>query len=337
MGGSKLHKKEVVEAVTLLESPPMVVVGFVGYVETPRGLRALTSVFSGHLSDECKRRFYKNYTKAKKKAFSKYQKKWEEAAKGSSAPMEAEIARAKKYCQVIRAICHTQISKVKIGQKKAHLKEIQVNGGTTEAKVDFVTKLFEQEVKVADVFAQDEMVDAIGVTKGHGVITRWGCTRLPRKSHRGLRKVACIGTWHPARVQFQVPRSGQRGYFHRTEINKKIYRVGKALKDDPHGAMTEQDLTEKGITPMGGFSHYGEVTNEWVMVKGGVVGPRKRIITLRKSLLPQVSRKATEKIELKFIDTSSKMGHGRFQTSEEKAKFYGGAAVQKKAKKGEKA
>ena len=77
---------------------------------------------------------------------ARLEKKWEEAAKGSSAPMEAEIARAKKYCQVIRAICHTQISKVKIGQKKAHLKEIQVNGGTTEAKVDFVTKLFEQEV-----------------------------------------------------------------------------------------------------------------------------------------------------------------------------------------------
>jgi len=335
MGGSKLHKKEVVEAVTLLESPPMVVVGFVGYVETPRGLRALTSVFSGHLSDECKRRFYKNYTKAKKKAFSKYQKKWEEAAKGSSAPMEAEIARAKKYCQVIRAICHTQISKVKIGQKKAHLKEIQVNGGTTEAKVDFVTKLFEQEVKVADVFAQDEMVDAIGVTKGHGfhgVITRWGCTRLPRKSHRGLRKVACIGTWHPARVQFQVPRSGQRGYFHRTEINKKIYRVGKALKDDPNNANASNDLTEKAITPLGGFSHFGTINEDFVMLKGCVMGPRKRVITLRKSLLPQMSRKSQEKIDLKFIDTSSKMGHGRFQTAEEKAKFYGGA-VQKKAKK----
>merc|ERR1719336_2339618 len=84
--------------------------------------------------------------------------------------------------------------------------------------------LFEQEVKVADVFGQDEMVDIIGSTKGHGyngVITRWGCSRLPRKTHRGLRKFACIGTWHPARVQFQVPRSGQRGYHHRTEINKK--------------------------------------------------------------------------------------------------------------------
>jgi len=333
--GSKLHKKEVAESVTILEAPPMIVVGFVGYVETPRGLRALTCVWAGHLSDECKRRFYKNWNKSKHKAFTKYQKKWGEASKGSEAPMAAEIKRAKQYCQVIRAICHTQIGKVKIGQKKAHIKEIQVNGGTVEQKVDYVTGLFEQEVKVGDVFAQDEMIDVIGATKGKGidgVVTRWGVTRLARKSHRGLRKVACIGSWHPARVQFQVPRSGQNGYHHRTEINKKIYRIGKSVKDEANNATTEADLTEKGISPMGGFSHYGEVTQEWVMLNGGVMGTRKRIITLRKSLLPQVSRKATEKIELKFIDTSSKFGHGRFQTSEEKAKFFGGA-VQKKAKK----
>jgi len=333
--GSKLHKKEVAEAVSVLEAPPMVVVGFVGYVETPRGLRALTSVWAGHLSEECKRRFYKTWYKSKQKAFSKYQKKWSEAQKGTDAPMAAEIKRAKQYCQVIRAICHTQIGKVKLGRKKAHIKEIQINGGSVDQKVDFVTGLFEQEVKIADVFTQDEMIDIIGASKGKGidgVVTRWGVTRLPRKTHRGLRKVACIGSWHPARVQFQVPRSGQNGYHHRTEINKKIYRIGKASKDDPNGATTEADLTEKGITPMGGFSHYGEVTQDWVMLKGTVMGPRKRIITLRKSLLPQVSRKATEKIELKFIDTSSKFGHGRFQTSEEKAKFFGGA-VQKKAKK----
>merc|ERR1719199_2505827 len=95
--------------------------------------------------------------------------------------------------------------------------------------------------------------------------------------------------------------------------------------------MTEADLTEKGITPLAGFAHFGEVTQDWVMIKGTVCGSKKRIITMRKSLLPQVSRKATEKIALKFIDTSSKFGHGRFQTCEEKAKFYGGA-VTKKAK-----
>lgn len=54
--GSKVHKKEVVEAVTILETPPIVVVGVVGYVETPKGLRTLTTVWAGHLSDECKRR-----------------------------------------------------------------------------------------------------------------------------------------------------------------------------------------------------------------------------------------------------------------------------------------
>jgi len=334
--GSKLHKKEIAEGVTILEAPPMIVAGFVGYVETPRGLRALTSVWAGHLSEEVKRRFYKNWQKSKQKAFTKYQKAWSEAGKSSGEqPMAAEIARAKKYCQVIRAICHTQISKAKIGRKKAHVKEIQINGGTVEQKVDFVVGLFEQEVKVADSFSQDEMIDIIGTSRGHGyngVITRWGCTRLPRKTHRGLRKVACIGTWHPARMQFQVPRAGQDGYHHRTEINKKIYRIGKSVKDDPHGARTGADLTDKSITPMGGFSHYGEVTQDWIMVRGTVMGPRKRLITMRKSLLPQMSRRATEKIELKFIDTSSKMGHGRFQTAEEKAKFFGGGAA-KKAKK----
>jgi hypothetical protein len=41
----------------------MVVVGFVGYVATPCGLRALTSVWTGHLSEDCKRRFYKTWHK----------------------------------------------------------------------------------------------------------------------------------------------------------------------------------------------------------------------------------------------------------------------------------
>jgi len=331
--GSKLHKKEVVEAVSILETPPMVVCGFVGYVETPRGLRALTSVWAGHLSEECKRRFYKSWHKSKQKAFTKYHKRYSDASKDGGKPMQAEVDRAKKYCQVIRAICHTQVSKAKIGQKKAHVKEIQINGGTVAQKVDFVTNLFEQEVKVSDVIAKDEMIDIIGCSRGRGfdgVVTRWGVTRLVRKSHRGLRKVACIGTWHPTRVQFQVPRSGQNGYGHRTEINKKVYRIG--AKDDAKSCTTEQDLTEKGPTPIGGFIRYGEINEDWVMLKGTVMGSKKRIITLRKSLLPQNSRTALENINLKFIDTSSKFGHGRFQTVEEKAKFFGGA-VQKKAKK----
>ena len=52
-------------------------------------------------------------------------------------------------------------------------------------------------------------------------------------------------------------------------------------------------------------------------------GVKKRAITLRRSLVEQKSRNALEEIKLKFIDTASKFGHGRFQTSEEKAKTYG--------------
>ncbi len=57
--------------------------------------------------------------------------------------------------------------------------------------------------------------------------------------------------------------------------------------------------------------------------QGAVPGTRKRPITLRRTLLPQTSRSALEEIKLKFVDTASKFGHGRFQTAEEKLKTYG--------------
>lgn len=113
-------------------------------------------------------------------------------------------------------------------------------------------------------------------------------------------------------------------------MNKKIYRIGKAgregegkdMKFNYNGA-TETDVTQKTINPMGGFSHYGNVDEDFLMIKGCVSGKTKRVITLRKSLVPQVSRSALEEIQLKFIDTSSKFGHGRFQTKKEKDEFMG--------------
>jgi len=318
--GSKTHKKEVVESVSIIETPPIVVVGVVGYIDTPRGLRALTTVWAGHLSDECKRRFYKNWYRSKKKAFTKYQKKISE----NKEIFNKELEKIKKYSSVVRVIAHTQTKKLGLRQKKAHILEIQVNGGSVPEKVDYAVSLFEKEVPVASVFEQDEMIDVLGVTKGHGyegVTSRWGVTRLPRKTHKGLRKVACIGAWHPSRVQWTVARAGQDGYHHRTEINKKVYRIG--VGSDKGNATTESDITPKAITPLGGFPHYGIIRQDWIMVKGGVVGTKKRPLTLRKTLVPQTSRSALEKITLKFIDTSSKFGHGRFQTAEEKAKFLG--------------
>ena len=143
----------------------------------------------------------------------------------------------------------------------------------------------EKAIPVKEVFQQNEMIDVIGVTKGKGfkgeltlhkgnrpspfsppppilpllpspnfslfpsgVTSRWHTKKLPRKTHKGLRKVACIGAWHPSRVQFTVSRAGQKGYHHRTETNKKIYRIG--FKEDAANASTSFDPTEKTITPL---------------------------------------------------------------------------------------
>merc|ERR1712230_261517 len=149
--GAKLHRKEIVEAVTVIETPPMIVVGLVGYIETPRGLRSLTTVWAEHLGDEVRRRFYKNWYKSKKKAFTKYAKKHSESS-GSS--ITRELERIKKYCTVVRVIAHTQIRKTPLKQKKAHLMEIQVNGGSVADKVDFAKSHFEKTIDIKSIFEQ---------------------------------------------------------------------------------------------------------------------------------------------------------------------------------------
>jgi len=324
--GSKVNKKEVVEAVTIIETPPLVVVGLVGYIDTPRGPRAFKTIWAEHLSEDCRRRFYKNWAKSKKKAFQKHAKKWQDADGKKS--IDTDIMKIKKYCSSVRVIAHTQQKLLKHREKKAHIMEIQVNGGTIEAKVDWAKDHLEKQVPIDTVFAPDEMIDTIGVTKGKGfkgVTSRWHTKKLPRKTHKGLRKVACIGAWHPSRVSFTVARAGQKGYHHRTEINKKIYRIGQSAltPDGKKNGSTDFDLTEKSINPMGGFPHYGVVNQDFIMIRGACLGSKKRPITLRKSLMVQTKRFAHEKISLKWIDTSSKFGHGRFQTHAEKKAFMG--------------
>jgi len=231
--GSKVNKKEIVEAITVLETPPMVIVGIVGYIETPRGLRSLKTVWAEHIGEDCRRRLYRNWYRSKKKAFTKTSKKWADDA--GKKEIERDLAKIKKYCKVVRVIAHTQMKLMRHRQKKAHIMEIQLNGGSVADKVNWAREKLEKPISIGEVFSPDEMIDVIGITKGHGykgVTSRWHTRKLPRKTHKGLRKVACIGAWHPSRVRFTVARAGQKGYHHRTEVNKKIYRIGKSALVD---------------------------------------------------------------------------------------------------------
>ena len=92
-----------------------------------------------------------------------------------------------------------------------------------------------------------------------------------------------------------VPRAGNNGYMHRTSINHKIYDGGLGKDSDSNGAI-EFEATNKGITPLGRFVRYGNVKNDYVMIKGCCPGVKKRVMTLRKTLLKQTSRAAVEHI-----------------------------------------
>jgi len=147
--------------------------------------------------------------------------------------VEQKLKAFKAEASVVRVIAHTNMRKANHdgkdkyidGQKKAHVMEIQVNGGSAAQKVDFAAGLLEKNVPVDSVFEAQELVDTIGVTTGKGfkgVISRWHTKKLPRKTHKGLRKVGCIGAWHPSRILWTIARAGQKGFHHRTEVNKRI-------------------------------------------------------------------------------------------------------------------
>ncbi|PUU72639.1 ribosomal protein L3-domain-containing protein [Tuber borchii] len=275
-----LDRPEIVEAVTVIETPQMVVVSVVGYVETPHGLRSFTTVWAGHISDDLKRPLHKNQYKSKKKAFTKHAKKHADRGK----EITHELEHIKKYCTVLRVLAHSQIRKTPPKQKKTHLIEIQVNGGSIANKVEFASENFE-----------NVNIHVIVVTKGRGF-------NAAEEDPQGFEKGSCIGAWHPSHVQ-------------------RVYRVGKVDKED--NASTDFNITKKTITPLGGFPRYGEIKNDFVMFKGSIPSVKKRVVTLRKSMFIHTSRKSVEKVELKWVDTSSKFGHGQYQTKEEKHQFLG--------------
>ena len=101
-----------------------------------------------------------------------------------------------------------------------------------------------------------------------------------------------LGPKRPGYVRGTVPMAGQMGYHQRTEFNKKIIKVGE------EGAE---------INPKGGFLNYGEVRNTYVLVRGSVPGPTKRIIRFRDAT--RLPKKADmEAPEVTYVSTESKQG-----------------------------
>lgn len=85
----------------------MIAVGVVGYIETPYGLRQLTTIWAQHLSEECRRRFIKNWYTSKKRAFVHACKQWSDPTGYKN--IQGAFDRLTRSCSVIRVLAHTQV------------------------------------------------------------------------------------------------------------------------------------------------------------------------------------------------------------------------------------
>jgi large subunit ribosomal protein L3 len=270
---------EISTAVTVLETPPAVVFGIRAYTKTTRGLKAMTDVLAKEMDEDLRRKI--------------------------SLPIdydtEAQLnALKEKIDQVteIRVIIHTKPRLASVPKKKPEILECGVGGSSVEAKLEYATSILGTEINPADVFADGEHTDAVAVTKGkgfQGVVKRWGVRIQYGKAARSskARVVGSIGPWTPARTMWTVPMGGQMGYHQRTEYNKKILKIGEADQVDQ-------------INPDGGFVKYGIVKNNYLLLKGSLPGPSKRLVMLRKAIRPH--GKHNDAPQISYISTASKQG-----------------------------
>jgi large subunit ribosomal protein L3 len=253
--------------------------GIRAYRKTDRGIKAMTDIMAPELDSELSRKI----------------------TLPRESSTDARLAELKeKLDQVanIRVLIHTNPKDASVPKKKPELLECGVGGTSVEAKLEYAETVLGKEVKPENTFSDGEHTDAVAVTKGkgfQGVIKRWGVRIQYGKAARSSkgRHVGSIGPWSPERTMWTVPMAGQMGYHQRTEYNKKILRIGEA-----------KDAGD--INPAGGFVKYGLVKNDFIVVKGSLPGPSKRLVMLRKAARPH--GKQDDVPQISNISTASQQG-----------------------------
>lgn len=229
--------QEVTSAVTVVEVPPIAAYGF-------RGYKAGRNVGDVLVEDEAM---------LKKLRIKKTSKK----------------QLSPESVDEISLLVFMQPDKTGIGKKHPERMEIRVGGGDVKARMDFCTSLMGKELSPKDIFKPGEYVDVVSVTKGKGFqgpVKRFGIALQRPKATGKRRHAGTLGQWHPGYILYTAPRAGQMGYHKRTEINKRVLKIGENMDE---------------VNPAGGFPHYGFVKNNYILIKGSVPGPVKRLVRFR--------------------------------------------------------
>jgi len=229
------EKMETFSAATILECPPLKPFSLRFYKENSYGAQIITEIFSKSLDKELSRKI----------TLSKKQK-------------EERIPENYDY---LKLVVYTQPKLTAIGKKKPEIIELGLSGDLEFAK----SLLNKNEIKLSEVFKENQYVDIHAITKGKGLqgpVKRFGVSLKQHKSEKGIRRVGSLGSWYAK--TWRVAHPGQLGLFKRTEYNKFIFKIDN----------------NKEINPSSGFHKYGVIKNDYVILKGSVAGPQKRAIII---------------------------------------------------------
>ena len=244
--------QEVRMPVTIVEIPPMKVIGARGYIQDTYGLRTLTEAWEKKIDKDLERKLPIPKNHNAKNAWKKM---------------------ADSDLEEIRLLVHTQPKMVTgIPKKRPEIMEMAVGGGSVDAQVEFAKGMMGKEFIMSDFTEDGEMLDAIAVTTGYGFqghVKRWGVKLLTHKNSKHRRMIGNLGPFSPGYVVSTVPQAGQTGYHQRTEYNKRLLRIG----DNPDE-----------INPKGGFLNYGLIRGNYALLHGSLPGPSKRLIRFRKAV-----------------------------------------------------
>ena len=152
-------------------------------------------------------------------------------------------------------------------------------GGNKEEQLKYAQEKLGKEISVSEVFKEGQQIDIHGVSKGKGVqgpLKRFGIHRKQHKSEKGVRRVGSLGGWKSqGHIMWRVAKAGKMGYHMRTEHNKWVLKVGNNPND---------------MVKSGGFHNYGVIKNSFILIKGSVIGPKKRIVRMNQALQPNKLR-----------------------------------------------
>ena len=269
--------QEIRMPVTIVEIPPMKVIGARGYIQDTYGLRTLTEAWEKKIDKDLERTL--------------------PIPKGHNAK-EAWKKMSDHDLEEIRLLVHTQPRMVTgIPKKRPEIMEMAVGGGSLDAQIEYAKEMMGKEFTMSDFTQDGEMLDAIAVTTGYGFqghVKRWGVKLLTHKNSKHRRMIGNLGPFSPGYVVSTVPQAGQTGYHQRTEYNKRLLKIG----DNPDE-----------INPKGGFLNYGLIRGNYALLHGSLPGPSKRLIRFRKAV--RFHGKKTDAIvapEITMISQESQQG-----------------------------